>query len=104
MKILFFISLFFAFLLSKLLLIQNQFTTHSAVTKDILEPIIIYSKHILDLLKLNEIPVYPIIKFNEHGFEHMVFMANVLLNYTPVFFIALLPIYVSIKVIKYLFK
>ena len=52
MKIVFFISLFFAFLLSKLLLIQNQFATHSVVTKDILEPVIIYSKHILSLLKL----------------------------------------------------
>ncbi len=102
MKIVFFTSLFFAFLLSKILLIEKQFSSHSKISQDILTPILTYVKQLMDKLNINDIPVHQIIKFNEHGFEHMVFMANVLLNYTPVFFIILLPIYFIFKFFKYL--
>lgn len=102
MKILFFVSLFFAFLLSKLLLIQKQFSVNSNISQDILAPILNYVKHLMELFNLSKIHVYPIIKFNEHGFEHMVFIANVLLNYTPVFFIALTPVFLVFKLLKFL--
>ena len=61
--------MFFAFLLSKILLIEKQFSSHSKISQDILTPILTYVKQLMDKLNINDIPVHKIIKFYEHGFE-----------------------------------